>query len=117
MHDATYFLNQTQYDFLASHLPVPPVKTKPVVPNHELLPGIIFVLRTGCRWQDIPASLCRHDASTCWRRLRFWQKRGALKLIWQHVLILLDREGQIDLSLGNLDGSLVQSPKIRWRRL
>src|SRR5581483_10138820 len=79
--------------------------------NSGLLNGIVYVLRTGCRWQDIPASWCAHDYTTCWRRFKFWRKRGALKLVWQHILVLLDHEGQIDLSLGNLDGSLVQSPQ------
>lgn len=111
MGHATYFLNQSQYDFLVRELPEPVAKTKPVIPNGKLLGGILFVLRTGCRWQDIPTSICAHDYSSCWRRFRFWQKRGALKIVWQHILVILDREGQIDLSLGNLDGSLVQSPK------
>jgi len=82
MGNATYFLNQTQYDFLAALLPEPTVKTKRVIPNAELLGGILFVLRTGCRWADIPTSICLHDYSSCWRRLRFWQKRGCLKQGW-----------------------------------
>jgi transposase len=81
------------------------------VPNHELLSGIVYVLRTGCRWQDLPSSICPHGYSTCWRRLNFWRKRAGIKLSWQAVLNLLDREGRIDLSLGHLDGSLVQAPK------
>lgn len=111
MQHATYFLNEAQYNFLASQLPEPLTTTKRVTPNRELLPGIVFVLRTGCRWQDIPVSLCSHDYSSCWRRFNFWRKCGALKLVWQHILVLLDYEGQIDLSLGHLDGSLVQAPQ------
>jgi len=111
MKHATFFLNQTQYDWLAAQLPEPVTKTKHVIPNNELLNGILFVLKTGCRWMDIPASVCHHDYSSCWRRLRFWQKHGHVRLTWQQVLLRLDREGQIDLSLGNLDGTLVQSPK------
>lgn len=111
MQHATYFLNQAQYDFLAVHLPEPVSKTKRVIPNSELLGGIVFVLRTGCRWEDVPASACTHHYSSYWRRFNFWRKRGALKLLWQYILVLLDREGQLDLSLGNLDGSLVQAPQ------
>lgn len=111
MKHATFFLNQPQYDWLAAKLPTPVATTKPVIPNNELLNGVLFVLKTGCRWMDIPLSVCTHDYSSCWRRLNFWRKRGALKLVWQQILILLDREGQIDLSLGNLDGTLVQAPK------
>lgn len=111
MENATYFLNEAQYTFLAATLPEPPAKTKQVIPNVELLGGILYVLRTGCRWEDIPVSVCQRHYSSCWRRLRFWQKHGYVKLGWQHILLLLDQEGQLDLSLGNLDGSLVQSPR------
>ncbi len=111
MEHATFFLNQIQYDWLSAKLPAPVAKTKHVIPNNELLNGVLFVLKTGCRWMDIPASVCVHDYSSCWRRLNFWRKKGALRLVWQHILVLLDKQGDIDLSLGNLDGSLVQSPK------
>lgn len=111
MSNATYFLNQSQYTWLAASLPEPVSKTKHVIPNDALLNGILFVLRTGCRWEDIPLSACLHHYASCWRRFNFWRTRGAIKLVWQHILVILDKEGQLDLSLGNIDGSLVQSPK------
>ena len=111
MGNATYFLNEVQYNFLANILPEPSHKTKQVIPNDELLNGILFVLRTGCRWEDIPVSHCQHHYSSCWRRLRFWQQHGYLKLSWQHILLLLDQQNELDLSLGNMDGTLVQSPQ------
>lgn len=111
MQNTTFFLAQPQYDWLAAQLPEPVVRTKPTIPNDELLNGVLFVLKTGCRWQDIPASLCAHGYASCWRRFNFWRSRGALKLVWRQVLVLLDRQGKLDLSLGHLDGSLVQSPK------
>ena len=111
MHNATFFVAQPQYDWLAAQLPKPVSKTKPTIRNDELLNGVLFVLKTGCRWQDIPSSLCVHGYASCWRRFNFWRRRGALKLVWQQILVLLDRQGKLDLSLGHLDGSLVQSPK------
>lgn len=112
MGNATFFLLQTQYDWLAARLPVPIARTgRPVIPNSELLNGILFVLKTGCRWQDIPSSICSHGYSSCWRRLNFWCKRGQLKLTWRQILVVLDRQGELDLSLGNMDGTLVQAPQ------
>ena len=108
MNNATFFVAQPQYDWLAEHLPAPPPsKTKPITPNNELLNGILFVLKTGCRWQDIPSSVCVRGYASCWRRFDYWRKRGSLKLVWREVLRLLDKQGELDLSLGHLDGSLV----------
>lgn len=113
MKHATYFLTSSQYEWLADKLPEPTSKTKHAIPNSELLSGIVFVLRTGCRWSDIPASICTHHYSSCWRRLNFWRKRAGIKASWRAVLRILDHEGQIDLSLGNLDGTLVQAPNFK----
>ena len=113
MEHAPYFLTSSQYEWLASELPEPTSKTKHVIPNIDLLGGIVFVLRTGCRWSDIPTSICTHHYSSCWRRFNFWRKRAGIKAAWQTALKLLDREGRIDLSLGNLDGTLVQSPSFK----
>jgi transposase len=111
MTNATFFVAQPQYDWLALQLPEPVVRTKSLIPNDELLNGVLFVLKTGCRWQDIPSSICVHGYSSCWRRFSYWRKCGSLKLVWQHILVLLDKQGTLDLSLGHLDGSMVQSPK------
>lgn len=94
MHNATFFVAQPQYDWLAAKLPEPVSKTKPTIPNSELLSGV-FV-----RPQDrLPLAGYTEFAL---RRFNFWRQRGALKLVWQ---------GKLDLSLGHLDGSFVQPPK------
>jgi transposase len=66
-----------------------------------------------CAPADIPASICTHHYSSCWRRLNFWRKKASIKAVWQTVLKVLDQTGEIDLSLGNLDGTLVQSPSFK----
>jgi hypothetical protein len=110
MEHATFFISQSQYDWTAAALPQPSSTTKHFIPNGELLNGILF-LKAGCRRQDIPVSVCVHSYTSCWRRLRFWQKHRHLKVSRQRILLILDNEGTLDLSLGNLDGSLVQSPQ------
>ncbi len=111
MNNRTFYLNRKQYRWLAKTLPQPCVKTgNPYLANEQLLGGILYVLKTGCRWQDIPASVCRHHYSSCWRRFDWWRRQRAVILTWRKTLELLDRNGSIDLTLCNVDGSLVQSP-------
>lgn len=114
MNNSTVNLSQSQYDWLCQQLPEPKAKTgrKPI-PNQELFGGILYVLKTGCQWYLIPASVCSHGYVSCWRRFNFWRKKRGLRAVWEQVLKLLDKEGVLDLSLGHIDGSLVYSPKFK----
>lgn len=114
MNNGNYYLNKKQYNWLADQLPQPKAETgRLAIPNRKLLKGIIYVLKTGCRWQDIPKTICKHNFTSCWRRLSYWQKHCSIILTWQLILILLDKEQKIDLNVGNIDGSLVQSPNFK----
>ena len=43
--------------------------------NRKAFVGILFVLKTGIRWEDLPKNW-GVSGTTCWRRLRDWQDRG-----------------------------------------
>lgn len=80
---------------------------KPVDPR-KALAGVLFVLKTGIPWEDLPAEFgcC---GMTCWRRLRDWQKAG----VWEHLhrvlLDLLNEAGQIDWARAVVDSSSVRA--------
>jgi hypothetical protein len=44
------------------------------VPDRAALTGILFVLKTGIRWRDLPAEMGCGSGVSCWRRLRDWQR-------------------------------------------
>src|SRR5690242_18947120 len=46
------------------------------VPDRAALTGLIFVLKTGIPWEDLPAEMGCGSGMTCWRRLRDWQAAG-----------------------------------------
>jgi len=66
-----------QLAFIAERLPEPPHAPtgRPAYDNCDLLPGILRVLRSGCRWRDLDRlgspSGVRH-----WRRLRYRYRRN-----------------------------------------
>ena len=45
------------------------------------LTGILFVLKTGIGWEDLPAEMNCGSGMTCWRRLRGWQAAG----VWDRL--------------------------------
>ena len=66
--------------------------------NHRIvLNGILWVLRTGAPWRDLPD---RYGAwQTVYSRFRRWRDAG----VWDRILTTLQRDAAFD---GTLDGSL-----------
>ena len=53
----TRFINDEQWKLLKTLLPEPrksPKGGRPPADNREVLEGILWILRTGARWQDLP---------------------------------------------------------------
>jgi transposase len=84
---------------------------RPRLDDERALNGIIFVLRTGIPWEDLPQQLGFGSGMTCWRRLRDWQAAGAWHRLHQLLLADLRGAGQLDLSRVSLDGASVPSPR------
>ena len=61
--------------------------------DRKVLSGILFVLKTGIGWEDLPQEMSCGSGMSCWRRLRDWQEAG----VWHNVhRLLLDRLHQAD---------------------
>ena len=57
---------------------------------------ILFVLRSGIPWEMLPLEMGCGSGVTCWRRLRYWQRRGVWKKLLHAMLDRLGSEGLID---------------------
>ncbi|WP_414437219.1 IS5 family transposase [Burkholderia multivorans] len=68
------------------------------VPDRAALNGILFVLRTGIRWNHLPTRLGFGPGATCWRRPDAWQKAGGWNKLHALLLDKLRESGQLDLS-------------------
>jgi len=49
---------------------------QPRLDDRKALTGILFVLKTGIPWEDLPYEMGCGCGMTCWRRLRDWQADG-----------------------------------------
>ena len=79
------------------------------VPDRAALTGILFVLRTGIRWRDLPAEMGCGSGVSCWRRLRDWQQAGVWERLHQVLLAKLRTADRIDLSRVIVDSSSVRA--------
>jgi transposase len=57
---------------------------RPRVDNRKLLNGIIYILKTGCRWQDLPSIY--GNGKTAYRRFQEYEKLKIFKKINQILL-------------------------------
>ena len=92
--------------------PLPPPGPKggrPRLGDRQALTGILFVLRTGLPWEDLPAELGCGCGMSCWRRLRDWQADGTWTRIHAELLARLAGAGRLDWSKCVIDSSSVRA--------
>jgi transposase len=77
----------------------------------QVLTGILFVLKTGIAWDDLPAELGCGCGKTCRHYLRVWHQAG----VWErlHALLLAELNGadQIDWDRALIDAGFVKAPE------
>ena len=79
------------------------------ISDRSALTGILFVLKTGIGWEDLPPEMGCGSGMTCWRRLRDWQKAGLWDKIHEVLLSKLRKADQIDFSRAIVDSSSVRA--------
>src|SRR5919108_802673 len=87
---------------------------RPWASNRACLEGILWLLRCGARWRDMPSQY--PSGVTCWRRLRRWQELGIWEKAWRQLLRQLDQRGQIDWDETFLDATFLQAKRGRSGR-
>jgi transposase len=92
---------------LPSHKPRPR-GGRPPVDDRVALAGILFVLKTGIGWEDLPREIgC--SGMTCWRRLRDWQAAGVWDALHRLLLDQLRGAERIDFSRVLVDSGSVRA--------
>ncbi|MGF0168311.1 IS5 family transposase [Streptomyces koyangensis] len=81
------------------------------VPDRAALAGVMYVLRTGVAWRDVPRGGRGLLGVTAWRRLRDWTEVGVWPRLHAILLSELRRAGLLDLDDCAVDGSHVRALK------
>ena len=105
-------LTDEQWEKIKPLIPRRPPRPKggrPPADDRECFEGILWILKTGARWQDLPRKY--PDSSTCWRRLKCWHDTGLLKEMWRAFLSDLDKQGVLDWEETFVDASFMPAKK------
>jgi transposase len=74
-----------------------------------VLNGVLYVLRTGCAWADLPRTY--PPRSTCHDRLQLWIQSGVFKAVLDDVAADLQAAGLLDLRECFIDGSFAPAKR------
>ncbi|AWN31816.1 IS5 family transposase [Streptomyces sp. NEAU-S7GS2] len=67
------------------------------VPDRVALAGIVYVLRGGVAWRDVPSQVVGCSGGTSWRRLRGWTEAGVWPQLHQELLVELRVAGLLEM--------------------
>jgi transposase len=100
------------WDLIEPLLPKHPPSPKggrPRLADRQTLTGIIFVLKTGLPWEDLPQEMGCGCGMTCWRRLLEWFLDGTWQKIHTLLLSRLRQRKRLDFARFLIDTSHVRA--------
>ena len=100
---------------LPPHRAQPGKRGRPPIPDRDALTGILFVLKSGIGWEDLPKEMGCGSGMTCWRRLRDWQQAGVWQRLHETLLAKLEAAALIDWSRASVDSIFIRAKGARAR--
>lgn len=106
-------LTNEQWEKLKDLIPDPVKRAdgrgRPARDKREVLEGVLWILRTGAPWKDLPARFPPYQ--TCHRRFQQWQEQGVMRRVVEALAKDLMERGGVDLSECFIDGSFCMAKK------
>jgi len=106
-------LSDSQWAVLDPLIPEPSRRKdgrgRPWKGRRAVLDGILWVLRTGAPWADLPGRYPSYQ--TCHRRFQQWVQSGILKGIFEALAADLRVQGLLDVREAFIDGSFAPAKK------
>ena len=110
--DPTVELTDKQWNLIRNLFPwKPPARQggRPKADPRACFNGIMWVLRTGARWKDLPDKY--PPKSTCHDRFKQWSEAGLFDKALERLLSALEKSNMIDMSETFADGTFASAKK------
>ena len=106
-------LTDEQWAVVEPILPKPPKRSdgkgRPRIDDRRILNGILWIMRTGAQWKDLPNRYPSYQ--TCHRRYQEWVRAGVFESVLQALARDLKERGDLDLTECFIDGTFVIAKK------
>lgn len=103
-------LSDAQWSRLKRLVPKAKRRGRPRANEREVLNGVLYVLSTGCRWEDLPHDI-KASYQTCNRRLLEYQRRRVWQKMVGDLMKEAARRGRLNLKNAYHDASVVKSKR------
>jgi transposase len=106
-------LTDAQWEILDDLIPEPMTRKdgrgRPWKARRAVLNGVLWVLRTGAPWSDVPDRYPSYQ--TCHRRFQQWVRSGVMKGVLEALALDLKIRGALDVAEAFIDGSFAPAKK------
>ena len=106
-------LSNAQWEILNNLIPAPAPhrdgRGRPWKDRRAVLDGILWILRTGAPWADVPNRYPSYQ--TCHRRFQQWVRSGVMKGVLEALALDLKARGALDVREAFIDGSFAPAKK------
>jgi transposase len=103
-------LTDEQWSIVAPLIPRKHARTgRPPADPRRMLDGIMWILRTGAPWRDLPERF--GPCKTVFDYYSHWRRSGVFDRVLEALRIRLDRQGKIDWELWCIDGAHVRAAR------
>ena len=106
---ARLLLTDDEWELIADVFPEPASTGRPRRDPRQVLDGILWVLRTGSPWRDVPEEF--GTWKTAWRMFDTWNADGTLAEILRRLQARFVAAGAIDEELWCIDGTTVRAAR------
>ncbi|MFB9991929.1 IS5 family transposase [Deinococcus oregonensis] len=100
-------ISNEQWERLEPLLPPLVGLGRPYLEHRPIISGILWVLRTGAPWRDVPERFGKW--TTISSRFRRWTAKGIWQQVWAELQRQADQKGQLDWSMHFVDGTVVRA--------
>ncbi len=106
-------ITNEQWAVIEPLLPAPPAhkgnKGRKRKPDRDVLNGMLWVLRTGAQWSELPKRYPPYQ--TCHRRFQEWVRQRAFQKILRVLAQRMQRKGSMNLAECYIDGTFASAKK------